>query len=91
MGQLMAALVKYADSDSTKDPESDDEKAGKGNKNGNAKGSQHNLAIKGATTNVRLVVALSLWLIPMHWATISDVGEGHFLGLVGQVTLLSSC
>ena len=38
MGELMAALVKYADSDSTKDPESDEEKAGKGKKNDNAKG-----------------------------------------------------
>ena len=38
MGQLMAALIKYADSNSTKDPESDDEKTGKGKKNGNTKG-----------------------------------------------------
>ena len=38
MGTLMAALVKYADSDSTKDPASDDEKAGKGKQNGNGKG-----------------------------------------------------
>ena len=29
MGTLMPALVKYADSDSTKDPESDDEKTGR--------------------------------------------------------------
>ena len=29
MGTLMAALVKYADSDSTKDPASDDEKTGR--------------------------------------------------------------
>src|SRR3954470_8534122 len=43
MGTLMAALVKYADSDSTKDPESDDEKAGKGKKNDNSKGQQHHL------------------------------------------------
>ena len=42
----MAALVKYADSDSTKDPESDDEKTGKGKKGGNAKG-QHNTAGQG--------------------------------------------
>ena len=42
MGTLMAALVKYADSDSTKDPESDDDKPGKGKKSGNAKGQQHN-------------------------------------------------
>mgnify|MGYP005815016095 FL=1 len=38
----MAALVKYADSDSTKDPESDDDKTGKGKKSGNVKGQQHN-------------------------------------------------
>ena len=47
MGQLMAALIKYADSDSTKDPESDDEKTGKGKKNGNAKGQQHNPVNQG--------------------------------------------
>ena len=47
MGQLTAALVKYADSDSTKDPESDDEKAGKGKKSGNAKGPQHNPSNQG--------------------------------------------
>ena len=40
----MAALIKYADSDSTKDPESDDEKIGKGKKNDNTKGPQPNLA-----------------------------------------------
>ena len=38
METLMAALVKYADSDSTKDPESDDDKTGKGKKNSNSKG-----------------------------------------------------
>ena len=45
MGTLMAALVKYADSDSTKDPESDKEKTGKGKKNG--KGHQHKPANQG--------------------------------------------
>ena len=44
MGQLMAALVKYADSDTTKDPVYDEEKATKGKKNGNGKGHQHNPA-----------------------------------------------
>ena len=43
----MAALVKYADSDSTKDPASDEEKTGKGKKNGNGKGPQHNPASQG--------------------------------------------
>ena len=44
---LMAALVKYADSDSTKDPDSEEDKPGKGKKNGSAKGQQHNLAGHG--------------------------------------------
>ena len=43
----MAALIKYVDSDSTKDPESDDDKPGKEKKNGNAKGPQHNPANHG--------------------------------------------
>src|SRR4051812_34952677 len=42
MGELMAALFKYADSDSTKDPESDDEKTRKGKKSGNTKSQHHN-------------------------------------------------
>ena len=42
MGTLMANLVRYANSDSTKDPESDDDKTGKGKKSGNTKGQQHN-------------------------------------------------
>ena len=41
------ALVKYADSDSTKDPVSDEEKIAKGKKNDNAKGQQHNPAAHG--------------------------------------------
>ena len=44
MGTLMAALVKYADSDSTKDPKSDNDKTGKRKKSGNTKGQQHNQA-----------------------------------------------
>ena len=47
MGQLMAALIKYTDSDSTKDPVSDEEKTAKGKKNGNGKGHQHNPANQG--------------------------------------------
>ena len=43
----MAALVKYAYSDNTKDPESDDDKTGKGKKSGHTKGQQHNPAGHG--------------------------------------------
>ena len=49
MGTLMAALVKYADFDGTKDPPSDDERAGKGKKNGNGKGPQHNPGNQGGS------------------------------------------
>src|SRR3989337_3409474 len=44
MEELMAALIKYADSDNTKDPGSDDEKSNKGKKNGNGKGLQQRVA-----------------------------------------------
>ena len=47
MGTLMAALVKYADSDNTKDPDSDEEKLEKGKKNDGAKGQQHNQGSHG--------------------------------------------
>ena len=47
ISKLMAALVKYADSDSTKDPESKDDKPGEGKKNVNTKGQQHNPAGHG--------------------------------------------
>ena len=43
----MAALVKYANSDGTKDPESDDEKPGKGKKSGKTKGQHHNPVNQG--------------------------------------------
>ena len=48
MGTLVMALVKYADSDSTKDPGSDDEKAGKGKQNNSRKGQRHNPVNQGA-------------------------------------------
>ena len=47
MSTLMAALVKYADSDNTKDPDSEVDKPEKGKKNGDAKGQQHNPAGHG--------------------------------------------
>ena len=34
MGELMASLIKYGNLDCTKDPDSDEEKSGKGKKNG---------------------------------------------------------
>src|SRR3989337_3708409 len=43
MGELMTALIKYADSDNTKDPGSDEEKSNKGKKNDNGKGQQPNM------------------------------------------------
>ena len=87
MGQLMAALVKYADSDSTKDLVSDEEKTGKGKKNGNGKGHQHNPANQGgnkrkadefvANTNARVVI--------------SGARADNPLDRAGQAPPLSSC
>ena len=48
MGELMAALVKYADSDGTKDPDSEDERSGKGKKSNGMKGQQYNPANQGS-------------------------------------------
>ena len=44
MGELMAACIKYVNSDNTKDPGCDDEKSNKGKKSGNGKGQQQNMA-----------------------------------------------
>ena len=47
----MEALVKYADSDSTKDPESDDERMGKGKKSSGMKGQQYNSVSQGGNVS----------------------------------------
>ena len=47
MGTLMAALVKYADSDGTKDLDSEDERSGKGKKSSGMKGQQYNPTNQG--------------------------------------------
>ena len=69
MGQLMAALVKYADSDSTKDPVSDEEKIGKGKRTATARVTSITRQIK-EVINVRL---MNLWLTPMHRIMVSVV------------------
>ena len=81
MGQLMAALVKYADSDSTKDPVSDEEKIGKGKRTATARVTSITRQIK-EVINVRLT---NLWLTPMHRATINGARVANPLGQVGQV------
>lgn len=43
MGEIMAALIKYADSDNIKDPGSEDEKSNKGKKSGNGRGQLRNM------------------------------------------------
>lgn len=42
MGDLIDVLTRYAKLDITKDPRSDDDKSGKGKKNGGSRGHQHN-------------------------------------------------
>ena len=43
IGELIVALIKYANSGNTKDPGSDDEKSNKGKNSGNGKGQQQNM------------------------------------------------
>ena len=64
VGTLMAALVKYADSDNTMDPDSDNEKPEKGKKNGGAKGQHHNQGRHGIMVNAKQIIQI-LWLTPM--------------------------
>ena len=56
MGQLMAALVKYTDSDSTKDPESDERRQGRERRAATLRARSLTRQIKAATINVRQMV-----------------------------------
>ena len=51
MGKHMGVLTRYADSHGTKDPNSDDDKSDKGNKNGGGKGQQHNASVQNGNHN----------------------------------------
>ena len=88
MGQLMAALVKYADSDSTKDHVSDEEKQGRERRTAMARVTSITRQIK-EVISVRRTVTGSLWPMPMCGVTIRDIRVSR-LGLVGQAHLLSS-
>ena len=67
----MAALVKYADSDSTKDPETDDDEVGKGKKNGNSKGINTNRRAMETEASVKRMAAWTLWLTLMRRTRVS--------------------
>ena len=86
----MVALVKYTNSNSTKNPESGNEKIGKGKKNGNAKVPRHNLANQGGNKR-KAGGRLDLWLTPARRVITSGAKGGHLPGLAGQVPHLSSC
>ena len=64
LGTLMAALVKYADSDNTKDPDSDEEKPEKGKKNAVQRDSITTKEAMGIMVSVRQIVQI-LWLTPI--------------------------
>ena len=89
MGTLMAALVKYADSESTKDPESE-EKSGKGKKSGGNIGQQHNLANQGGNGKRKADNSLDFVANTNTQNNVSVVRESRLLGLEGQVSILSS-
>ena len=80
-----------ADFESTKDPESDDEKSGKGKKNGNTKGQRHNPMSQGALVSARLIIIQILWPIPTCRIMVSVVRESHLLEKEGQESILRGC
>ena len=91
MGTLMAALVKYADSDSTKDPESDDDKTGKGKKGGSTKGQQHNPAGHGNSGKRKADNSLDFVAIPTRRIMASVVRVNRPRMEAGQVPIPSAC
>ena len=72
MGTLMAALVKYADSDSTKDLASDDEKTGKGKGTTMERVNSTTQRIKIAIS-VKWITTQNLWPTLIHRVTIRDI------------------
>ena len=51
MGKLMDVLTRYGDSNTTKDPSFDDDKSGKGKKNGGSKGQQQHASAQHDSQN----------------------------------------
>ena len=88
MGTLMAALIKYVDSDSTKDPASDDEKTGKGKRNGNGKGQQHNPGNQGG--NKRKADGNPKFVANANAQGNNQRRKGKLLDPAGQAHLLNS-
>ena len=84
MGQLIAALVKYADSDSTKDLRLMKRRQERERRTATARVTSITRRIK-EEINVRLT---SLWLTPVHRATTNSARGCHLLGPAGQVPLL---
>ena len=87
MGQLMAALVKYADSDSTKDPCLMKKRQGRERKTVTTRVTGITRRIK-EVINVRLA---NLWLTPMHRATINIVRANKPRGAEVQAPIWSAC
>ena len=64
MGTLMAALVKYADSDNTKDPDSDEEKPERERRTTVQKDSITTKEAMGIMVSARQIIQI-LWLTPI--------------------------
>ena len=91
MSTLMAALVKYADSDNTKDPDSEEDKLGKGKKNDNTKGQQHNRQAMGTMVSAMPTTIWTLWLTPMLRRMVNVVRESSPREAEVQVPIWSTC
>ena len=84
-------MVKYADSDSTRDPCVMKKKQGRERRTTTARVTSITRQIKEVTINVRLTVVWSLWLTATHKATINSARGGYLLDQAGQVPPSNNC
>ena len=91
MSTLMAALVKYADSDNTKDPDSKEDNRGMGKRTATPRVSSIIRQAKGTMVSTRPTIVWTLWLTPMLRRTVSAVRANSLRGAEVQALIWSAC
>ena len=91
MSTLMDALVKYADSDNTKDPDLEEDKPEKGKIMAMPRVSSLIRQAMGTTVSARPTAAWTLLLTPMHRRMASAVRASSPRGAEVQAPIWSAC
>ena len=91
MSTLMAALVKYADSNNTKDPDSEEDKSGKGKRTATPRVSNIIRQAMGTMVSARPTIVWTLWLTPMLRRMVSVVRVSSPRGAEVQAPIWSAC